>query len=460
MNWAAEELATVDFGDARLNQRGQRLAERLADQPMFSIPTACNGWAEIQGAYRFFDNKKVTAERILVPHAHATVERMRAHRLVCCIEDTSELDYTGHPQTAGLGPLNYKRRRGLYLHPTLAVTPDRLCLGVLAHHMWVRDDATHGDPTPRKARAIEDKESIRWVEGYRRVVKMAAALPDTQLLYMADREADIYEVFVEAHDSGNRVDLLIRSMNDRSLVGGTKLRARVGQAPVLGLVEFDLPPRDKQPGRHVVQELRAVRCTLKASKRKGNTRKLPHVTVTAVLAREKNPPVGVEEVQWLLLTTRSATTFAEAEQIVEWYLCRWQIEIYFRVLKSGCTIEKLQLETLERLEPALALYMIIAWRVLFVTMLGRQYPNLPCDVVFAAEEWQAVYIVTKRRPAPNKPPSLSTMVAMIAEWGGYTNRNSDGPPGPKTIWIGLQRAKDFARGVAAQKEIQGRTCVE
>jgi len=460
VTWAAAELGTVDFGDVRLNHRGQRVVDRLAEQPMGSIPTACTGWAEIQGAYRFFDNKKVTAQRVLAPHVKATVERMRTHPLVCCIEDTTELDYTGHPQTAGLGPLNYKRRRGLYVHPTLAVTPDRLCLGVLAHHLWVRDDATHGDRTPRKARAIEDKESIRWVNGYQGVVKIAADLPDTTLLYMADREADIYEVFVEAQESGNRVELLIRSMNDRSLAGGAKLRASVGQAPVLGLVEFDLPPRDKQPGRHVVQELRAVRCTLKAPKRKGNTRKLPNVTVTAVLAREQNPPAGVQAVQWLLLTTRSATTFAEAEQVLDLYLCRWQIEIYFRILKSGCTIEKLQLETLERLKPALAVYMIIAWRVLFVTMLGRQYPNLPCDVVFATEEWQAVYIVTKRRAAPSKPPSLSAMVAMIAEWGGYTNRKSDGPPGPKTIWIGLQRAKDFARGIAAQKDIQGRTCVE
>lgn len=459
MSWVQEELATVDFGDARLNRRGHRVVERLAEQPMFSIPTACTGWAEIQGAYRFFDHEEVTAEKVLAPHGHATVERMRAHRVVCCIEDTTELDYTGHPHTAGLGPLNYKRRRGLYLHPTLAVTPDRLCLGVVAHHMWVRDDATHGDPTPRKARAIEDKESIRWVDGYKRVVAIAAQLPETTLIYMADREADIYEVFAEAHQSANRVELLIRSMNDRALEGGTKLRACVGQAPVLGRVEFDLPPRGTQPGRHVIQELRAVRCTLKPPRRKANTPKLPKVPVTAVLARESHPPPGAPRVEWLLLTTRSATTFAEAEQVVEWYLCRWQIEIYFRILKSGCTIEKLQLETLERLQPALAVYMIIAWRVLFVTMLGRHYPNLPCDVVFATEEWQAVYIVTTRRAAPHQPPSLSAMVAMIAEWGGFTNRKTDGHPGPKTIWIGLQRAKDFGRGIAAQKEIQRGPCV-
>jgi hypothetical protein len=103
--------------------------------------------------------------------------------------------------------------------------------------------------------------------------------------------------------------------------------------------------------------------------------------------------------------------------------------------------------------------MIIAWRVLFITMLGRHYPNLPCNVVFATEEWQAVYIVTKRTAAPHKPPPLSAMVAMITEWGGFTNRKTDGHPGPKTIWIGLQRAKDFARGIAAQKDIQDAACL-
>jgi hypothetical protein len=153
------------------------------------------------------------------------------------------------------------------------------------------------------------------------------------------------------------------------------------------------------------------------------------------------------------------STFEQAAAMMDLYLCRWHIEVYFRILKSGCAIEKLQLEDVERLKPALAVYMIIAWRVLFLTMLGRQYPNLPCDVVFASAEWQAVYVVTTHKAPPPKPPSLSVMIAMIAEWGGFTNRRTDGPPGPKTIWIGLQRAKDFARGVEAQKQLEAVGCV-
>jgi hypothetical protein len=459
MSWVDEELGAADFGDERLNARGRKVVERLAEQPMFSIPSACHGWAEIQAAYRFFDNEKVTTAKVLAPHVAATIERMREQPLVLCIQDTSELDYTGHPQTSGLGPLNYRNRRGLYVHPTLAVTPQRLCLGVIDHHLWVRDAATHGDKTRRRKKAIADKESQRWVDGYSGVCKVAQQIPNTTLMYVADREADIYEVFLEAAEAGNRVEVLIRSRNDRALEGGGKLRERVASAAVLGTVEFDLPPAENRVGRHVVQELQALRCTLRAPYRPKGEKKLPNLAVTAVLAREHNPPPGAEPLQWLLLTTRPVSTFEQAATMMELYLCRWQIEVYFRILKSGCTIEKLQLEDVERLKPALAVYMIIAWRVLFMTMLGRQYPNLPCDVVFETAEWQAVYVVTKRKPPPPQPPSLNVMIAMVAEWGGFTNRKTDGPPGPKTIWIGLQRAKDFARGVEAQTHLAVVGCV-
>jgi hypothetical protein len=458
MSWVDEELGAADFGDERLNQRGRKVVERLAEQPLFSIPSACTGWAEIQAAYRFFDNDKVTPAKVLAPHVAATIERMREQPFVLCIQDTSELDYTGHPQTRGLGPLNYPKRRGLYVHPTLAVTPQRLCLGGIDHHLWVRDAATHGDQTRRRKKALADKESQRWVDGYGGVCTVAQQLPTTQLMDVADREADIYDVFLAAAAAGNLVEVLIRSRHDRALEGGGKLRARVASAAVLGTVEFDLPPADNRLGRHVVQELQARCCTLQAPYRPKGEKKLPNLAVTAVWAREPNPPPGVEPVQWLLLTTRSVLTFEQAAALVELYLCRWQIEVYFRILKSGCAIEKLQLEDVERLKPALAVYMIIAWRVLFLTMLGRQYPNLPCDVVFASAEWQAVYVVTKHTAPPPKPPSLSVMIAMIAEWGGFTNRRTDGPPGPKTIWIGLQRAKDFARGVEAQKQLEAAGC--
>ena len=153
------------------------------------------------------------------------------------------------------------------------------------------------------------------------------------------------------------------------------------------------------------------------------------------------------------MTNLPVETPEEAIEKLQWYLCRWQIEIYFKILKSGCRIEELQLETRERLEPALACYMIIAWRVLYLTMLGRECPEMPCDTVFSEDEWQAVYLVTQRRPPPDEPPSLDTMVRMVATLGGFLNRKSDGFPGPKTLWIGLQRAADFVLALDAQRSI-------
>jgi hypothetical protein len=182
--------------------------------------------------------------------------------------------------------------------------------------------------------------------------------------------------------------------------------------------------------------------------------KLPDMEVTALLAQEENPPNGAAPIEWLLLTNLPIDTAEQATEKLAWYLCRWQIEIYFRILKSGCKVEELQLEKLERLEPALAIYMIIAWRVLYMTMLGRECPELPCNVVFADEEWQAVYIVAKRQPPPEKPPSLDTMVRMIAGFGGFLNRKGDGFPGPQTLWIGLQRGRDFALAIETTKAME------
>lgn len=161
------------------------------------------------------------------------------------------------------------------------------------------------------------------------------------------------------------------------------------------------------------------------------------------MAFEENPPEGEEPIEWGRITSMKVDTFEQAITIIEWYSCRWEIEIFFRTLKSGCQVEKLQLETAERLEPCLALDMIVAWRILFVTMLGRIYPELDCELIFEPEEWQAVHFVLNQTQLPPTPPSISELIPMIAQLGGYLGRKHDSPPGPKAIWIGLQRMRDF-----------------
>ena len=353
-----------------------------------------------------------------------------------------------------MGPLSYPSQRGMYVHPTLLVTPERVSLGVWDAWLWARETGYHGCAKERRHWPIEAKESMRWIEGYERVNELALEEPGTQLIYIADRESDIYELFEAAERAGQhgpRAEFLIRAVHDRKLIEGDKLKGQLAEAPVLGRVSFRLPRAPGRVERTITQTLRTVQVTLRPPWRRGKT--LAPVTVTALLADEEHPPAGTEAVRWLLLTSLDIDSPERAIELLNYYLCRWEIELFFRVFKGGCEVEALQLETLERLEPALALYLIIAWRVLYLMRLGRQCPEMPCDVVFDEAEWRAVYLVTQQRQPPAQPPPLAEMIAMLASLGGHLGRKGDGPPGVKTIWIGLQRAQDFVLALQAQQRV-------
>jgi hypothetical protein len=451
MSALAAELAGIDLRDQRLNRRARRLLSTLGNKPTVSIPAACGGWGETRAAYRLFDHPEVSAERVLAPHIACTEARLRAHPRVLCLQDTTELDDTSKQGIAELGPLNYETRWGLYRHPTLALTPERVPLGLLDAHLWVREPGSLGEEKDPN-RPLEAKESVRWVDGFARVNALAEQLTDTRLTDIADREGDLYDLFVEAPCPERGADWLVRVPHaERLLTDGRKLRAAIDAAPVLTEITFERPATQGRRARTVHQQIKAVRVTLKPPARPDRT--LAEVSVTALLATEPHPPADEDPLDWLLLTNLPVETPEQAIEKLSWYLCRWQIEVYFKVLKSGCRVEQLPLETRERLEPALAFYLDQAWRVLYLTMLGRDCPQMPCNSVFADEEWKAVYLVTQRKPPPEQPPSLDTMVRMVATLGGFLNRKHDGFPGPKTLWIGLQRIPDFVLALEAQRSI-------
>lgn len=389
--WVRGELASVDFSDKRLDKRMRIILDWVGSKPGASLPAACKGWDETFGAYRFFNNGKVTEQKVLSAHRDATRKRIAEHKVVLCIQDTTEMDFTGR-KLKGAGPLSVPERIGFFNHVTLAVTPERLCLGVLDAFVWARDFEDLNKNDKRKQKPIEEKESYRWLEGYRKLCDLSEQLSGTMLVSISDREGDIYECFVETErmEGRRRAEYIIRGCQDRSL------------------------PEKLEDG-----------CYKK-------------------LMEEINPPEGEEPITWLLLTSLPVDTFEQACLMVEYYLCRWQIEIYFKVLKSGCKIEDRQFETSERIKPCIALYMIVAWRVLFVTMIGRECPDLSCTVLFEDDEWKSVYVIAKKEAPPETPPSLGDFTIMVASLGGYLNRKCDGPPGPKTMWVGLQRMVDFA----------------
>lgn len=397
-DWVQEEFATLSLGDERLNKRAQTFLSRLADKPMLSIPAACKGWAETKAAYRLLNSDKVTTQGILAPHIEATLKRVEQAPIVLCIEDTSEIDYTTKSDISGLGPLNYENRHGFYAHPMIAVTPDRLCHGVLAYQHIIREQGSLGKKKSA-TRSIEDKETMRWLDGYRRVCELAKNQPETQWVYVADRESDIYEIFAEHAAQGEgEPGFVVRSKHDRLLQDGTKLSQTLEDSPVLGEVVFEIPDSQRNNKRQVTQTLQSAKVLLKGPHRQAGV--LGDVEINVVLAKEKDPPPGEDPIMWILLTNKEITTNEQASEILQWYLCRWQIEIYFKVLKSGCKVEQLQLEDISRLEAAFAFYMIVAWRVLYLTMLGRSCPELPCDVVFETEEWQAAISSAKRKHRP------------------------------------------------------------
>lgn len=443
MDWARQELSGIRLGDERLNKRSIKLLESFAAKPSASIPTACGGWSETLAAYRFFGQKDLSWHDILQPHIDCTLIRSQSYPIVLCLQDTTELDFNGQ-DIAGFGPLSYEAQRGMYLHPTYAVTPERLPLGVLDAWMWARE--------PKNADGVRPgiTESVRWREGYERVAELAETRPETRWVYVADREADILDLMQRANALGNPADWLIRSKHNRKLgKDQAKLWAQVEQEAVLGELSFYLPPRAGRKGREVTQALRCKQVGIADGC--GGT-----FAITIILASEINPPSGAKPVVWRLLTNRSAPTLEAVAELIDWYRCRWEIELFFDILKNGCKVEALQLSTMPRIELALALYLISAWRIGYLMRLGRSCPELGCEVVFAPEEWQAAWIVA-RKPLPEIPPTLNEVIRVIASFGGFLERKHDGDPGAKTLWMGLQRVMDFALGIRAFRESQ--TCV-
>jgi hypothetical protein len=476
-------------GNVKLKKRFQKVLNAMSQKPSLKFPAGCNGAAEVKAAYRFVDNEFVTFATVLEPHQDSTLERIRDQPVVLIPQDTTELDLTRPNEVmTGAGPLNDTTRVGFYDHISLALTPERLALGVVDAKVWARTalglqkDATQ-KRAERRAKPIEEKESFRWVEGYRAACGVAQAAPGTLVVSLADSEGDVYEYLLEAQAAPGvtKAAFLIRACQNRALVDSQAaaavaeidsqaaaaaaelrhLRQRVASTPVLAQRTLEIRKRDAsatedrkrkqaREARTAVVDIRAARVTLRGPERPGG--KLPDLEVNAVLVLERDPPPGVEPVEWLLLTDLPIADVADVLRVVDYYMCRWQIEIYNRVLKSGCKVEESQLETAERFEPYLALCMIVAWRVMYVMMLGRECPDLPCDIALDEDEWQAVYATVTRKPPPPEPPTIQTMVRLIASLGGWLGRKCDGEPGPKAMWVGMQRMTDLALGWRARAE--------
>ena len=456
-DWAEEEFGGCKLPDARLQGRLYSMARDFYARPTANITGACASRAKVKAAYRFLDHEMTTMDTLLKPHYRATEARLKQENIVLAVQDTTSLNYTAHAATEGMGPIGSTAAgpQGLHLHSTLAFSTAGTPLGFLDTQCWVRDPddfASWANPRPslptpigKKARRhtapIEEKESFKWLKSYRAVAEVQARCPNTTLVSVGDREADIYELFDEARKSGNGPKLLVRAKNNRKLQDEqARLWETMLAREVDGILVLGVPRQGSRAAREARMEIRYAAVNLAPTKKSG----CEPVPVWAVLAQEQDAPEGVTPLEWMLLTTMPVTNFDGAIEKPKWYALRWGIEVFHRTLKSGCRIEQRQLGNADRIEACLAIDMVVAWRIYYLNKLGRETPQSPCTVYFEEAEWKALMVFTTKNPVPPaQPPTMREAIRRVAGLGGFLGRKSDGEPGTQTLWIGLQRLDDI-----------------
>jgi len=460
-DWAEEEFGGARLFDGRLRTRLSSLARDFFARPGELVPQACGGSvAKVKAAYRFFANSRFDIQDLLKGHVEATAGRVSQHEVVLAVQDTMTMNYSAHPGTSGLGPINTKSDRGvgLILHDTMAFSTEGTPLGLLDAQCWARDPEQAGKKAKRKQLPIEEKESIKWLNSYRSVAEVQGLCPDTMLVSVGDREADIHELFHEAQQSQSGVKLLVRSERSRNRKIEDDEHAflweKMPAEDLAGHLELEIPRCGSRAAREAKLAVRYAAVTLKCPQGKD----LDDVSAWAVYAREVDPPPEVKQpLEWMLLTTVPVTSFEEAVERLRWYALRWGIEIYHRVLKSGCRIQDRQLNAADRIESCFAIDLVVAWRIFWLVKQGRETPDIPCDVFFEEDEWKVLYAAAREESPPEEPPTLREAVRMTAKLGGFLGRKSDGEPGTITLWRGLVRLDNIVFGYKiTQRHIRAR----
>jgi Transposase DNA-binding/Transposase Tn5 dimerisation domain len=432
--------------DRRLTRRLQLLIALLTARYGATLAQALCGWAPLKAAYRFFNNAAVTPAAILASARPDVTALVGATPFTLVVQDTTELNFSHHPGTRGLGPIGTGAQWGLLAHTALAIRPtEGTPLGVLVQHSWRRDPSAHGLRQTKRQRSTAAKESGRWLQVER---DSLAALPaDTPVLTVADREGDIFDWFAAVRPA--TAHLLVRAaQTGRLLAEGLPLLATVQQAPVLGGYRVDVPAAAGRRARTARCRVRVAAVALRQPRnRPQGTPKHAPVPVTAVLVEEVDPPAGEPPLHWLLLTTLAVPDFEAACTVVWYYTRRWVIERLHLVLKTGCRVEALQLQTLAALQRALAVYSLVAVQVMHLTYAAREQPEAPCTVALSTVEWQTLCgLLQPTAPPLATPPTLRQAARWVAQLGGFLGRTGDGEPGPLVIWRGLSRLHDAVRG--------------
>ena len=421
------------------------------------------GWHITKAAYRFLSNQAVSEREILDGHFQATAARFAATAgPVLVLQDTTEFSFQ-RTRPEAIGAIGYSPSRreadgrfrlhtvcGLLMHSSLAIAPEGLPLGLAAIKFWSRAKfkgtaalKRHINPTRVP---IEAKESMRWLENMQTAT---ALLGDAgRLVHIGDRENDIYEFFCAAHEVGTH--FLVRTCVDRLAGdGGHTIAAEMAGVAVAGhhLVEIG----DGTTAR-VALRYKRIRVLPPIGKQK----RYPALDLTVIHAREEGTPEDRPAIDWKLITDLPVMSPGEAVEKILWYAMRWKIEVFHKILKSGCRAEDARLRTAERLVNLIAVFCILAWRLFWMTMINRAAPNASPRLVLTDDEIEIIDRIAARRASDSSTHRpLAHYLTQIARLGGYFARAHDPPPGNTVIWRGWSRLIDIKTGAALAADTCG-----
>jgi len=434
--WIEKEFRTLCLKNKRLERRFMKTMSDLSEQPGKSIWLASGSRANAKAVYRMLKNEDFTKESVLTAHREASIERGAESKILLAVQDTMAVNYAGHGNTEGLG-YNCEQTLGLNVHSCIMLTPDGIPLGLLAQSVVTREGPADKRLTKEQKRSkpIEEKESCRWLETMN--IAAANAPKQAELVHIADREGDIYELYALAEKTDQK--FVIRAIYDRINTENEHIQTTLQTVAPAGKMNVTIPANRKKrtKEREAVLTIRYHRFEIR--KPRGKTAELESsLKLSLIRLKEETPPSGEDALEWLLMTNLTVESAADAMRAAEYYRQRWKIERFHFVLKSGCEIEKIQQRSVDGIELVLLLYSIISIHIMQLTFISRNYPHMPCSFVFAKGEWTTLYRAANRTTqAPEEPYPIGDAVRYIAKLGGFSGAKSDGPPGLKVIWLGL-----------------------
>ena len=433
-----EEFEAVNFNSKRLKERFIKTMEKLKENASeVSILSAMGSRSEAKAVYRMLGNERFSYSEIQRSHKASTLERIiNSHeKTILAIQDTTSVNYGTHKKTKGIG-YNSHKTRGLNVHSSIAVTPEGITLGILHQHCYTRENRKQeGTKEERKSREIEEKESFRWLETMELSNK---DVPEQiKMIHICDREGDMYELYEKA--ISEKKSFLIRVTQNRYSHKNEKIVNEIKKEPFKGSLDVTIPrdSRTNTPKRNATLSITYKRFKIKVPKRH---KKNSEMAMNVIYVTETKNDDANQGIEWILATNEAIDSPEDAFTYVGYYVQRWKIERFHYVLKSGCQVEKIQQRDVQQIIPLIFMYSIISTMILNMTYLARVQPDLPCSVIFEKEEADILYCcIHKTKSPPEKSYSLEQAIRYLGELGGFKSSKSDGAPGLKRIWMGLQK---------------------